>query len=295
MPTSPTTSTIPKPPEAMAGPAGALGVLAGGGTLPVRVAAAAAARGRPVFVVGLEGFAEPGLLAPFPHAFARIGAGGRIIELLRGAGVRELVLAGQVRRPGFFDLRPDAAGAALLARIGKAAFFGGDDTLLRAVGRVLEEEGFTLVGAHEILDGGTAPEGLLTRAAPDPGHEADILRGVQVARALGRVDVGQAVVVQQGLVLGVEAIEGTDALLTRVGLLARPGPGGVLVKLLKPGQDARLDMPMIGRGTVMNAVAAGLAGIAVEAGRTLLSDAPGLVAAADANGLFVVARHFPEA
>jgi DUF1009 family protein len=272
----------------------ALGVIAGGGSLPIRVAAAAAARGQRVFIVGLEGFADPAALAPFPHDFARIGAGGRIIALLKDAGVRDLVLAGQVRRPGLLDLRPDAAGASLLARIGKAAFLGGDDTLLRAVGRVLEEEGFSLRGAHEILDGGTAPEGLLTRAAPTPEHEADIARGVAVARALGRVDVGQAVVVQQGLVLGVEAIEGTDALLARAGQLRRPGPGGVLVKLLKPGQDARLDMPMVGPSTVRNAAAAGLAGIAVEAGRTLLSDAAALVAAADANGLFVVARRFPE-
>lgn len=272
----------------------ALGIIAGGGTLPVRVAAAAAARGARVFIVGLEGFADAASLAPFQHDFARIGAGGRIIALLHQAGVRELVLAGHVRRPGLLDLRPDAAGAALLARIGKAAFLGGDDTLLRAVGRVLEEEGFTLRGAHEILAGGTAPEGLLTRAAPAPEHEADIARAVQVARALGRVDVGQAVVVQQGFVLGVEAVEGTDALLARAGQLRRPGPGGVLVKLLKPGQDPRLDMPMVGPATMHNAAAAGLAGIAVEAGRTLLADAPALVAAADAHGLFVVARGFPE-
>lgn len=274
--------------------AGVLGVIAGGGSLPLRVAAAAAARGRRVFVLGLEGFADPAQLAPYPHAFTRIGAGGRIIELLREAGVRELVLAGLVKRPGFFDLRPDAAGAALLARIGKAAFFGGDDTLLRAVGRVLEEEGFRLTGAHEVLAGGTAPEGVWTRTGPDPGHEADIVRGVEVARALGRLDVGQAVVVQHGLVLGVEAIEGTDALLARVGPLRRQGPGGVLVKLLKPGQDARLDMPMIGPATVHNCAAAGLAGIAVEAGRTLVTDSAALVTAADANGLFVVARRFPE-
>lgn len=273
---------------------GVLGVIAGGGSLPLRVAAAAAARGRKVFVVGLEGFADPAQLAPFPHAFARLGAGGRILELLRGAGVGELVLAGQVKRPGFFDLRPDAAGAGLLARIGRAAFLGGDDTLLRAVGRVLEEEGFRLLGAHDVLSGGTAPEGLWTRAAPDAGHEADIVRGVAICRALGPLDVGQAVVVQQGFVLGVEAIEGTDAMIARAGRLRRPGPGGVLVKMLKSGQDARLDMPMIGPATVHNAAAAGLAGIAVEAGRTLVTDAAALVTAADANGLFVVARTFPE-
>jgi DUF1009 family protein len=272
----------------------ALGVIAGGGMLPVRVAAAAHAQGRRVFIVGLEGAADPALLRPFPHAFARIGAGGRIVALLREAGVSELVLAGPVKRPGLLELRPDAEGLMLLGRIGRAAFAGGDDGLLRAVGRVLEEEGFKLVGAHDVLRGGTAPEGTWTKLAPDAGHEADILRGVQVARALGRMDVGQAVVVQQGLVLGVEAIEGTDALIARVGALRRDGPGGVLVKLLKPGQDFRMDMPMVGADTVKGATASGLAGIAVQAGQTLVSDLRAMIEAADAAGLFIVGRKFSE-
>jgi hypothetical protein len=273
---------------------GALGVIAGGGMLPVRVAAAAHAQGRRVFVVGLEGTADAALLRPFPHAFARIGAAGRIIALLRQAGVTDLVLAGTVKRPGLLELRPDGEGMMLLGRIGRAAFAGGDDGLLRAVGRVLEEEGFKLLGAHDVLQGGTAPEGTWTSTAPDAAHEADILRGVQVARALGRLDVGQAVVVQQGLVLGVEAIEGTDALLGRVGPLARPGPGGVLVKLLKPGQDFRMDMPMVGLTTVQNAIEAGLSGIAVEAGNTLVADLRAMIETADAAQKFIVGRNFPE-
>ncbi len=265
----------------------ALGILAGGGPLPGQVAAAAQAGGRAVFLVGLEGFAEPAVLAPFPHAVARLGAAGRILALLRANHCRDLVLVGPVRRPSIFDLRPDAEGARVLARIGRAAF-AGDDGLLAAVVRVLAEEGFSVIGAHEILTEAVGPRGVLGPLAPDAQAMADIVRGVAVVRALGAADVGQACVVQQGIVLALEAIEGTDAMLARAGALARPGPGGVLVKLVKPGQDRRADLPAIGPGTVLAAAAAGLRGIAFEAGGTILTDRPALVQAADDARLFLI-------
>ena len=265
----------------------ALGILAGGGKLPGRVAAAAAAAGRRVFVVGLAGFAETAVLAPWPHEVIRLGAVGSIFGALRGHGCRDLVLIGTVRRPNLFDLRPDAEGARMLARIGRAAF-AGDDGLLAAVVRVLGEEGFAVVGAHEILTEAVGPAGTLGAARPDAQAMADIARAAEVLRALGAVDVGQACVVQQGIVLAVEAIEGTDAMLLRAGTLARPGPGGVLVKLVKPGQDRRADLPTIGPGTVRAAAAAGLRGIAFEAGGTILTDRTALVQAADASGLFLI-------
>jgi DUF1009 family protein len=264
-----------------------LGVIAGGGVLPGRVAAAARAAGRGVFIVGLAGFAEPEVLAPWPHAIIRLGAAGRILATLRAHHCRDLVLIGPVRRPSLFHLRPDATGARILARLGRAAF-AGDDGLLRAVIRVLGEEGFRVLGAHEVLTEVLAPPGLLTRAAPDGQARADIARAEAVARALGALDVGQGVVVQHGLVLAVEAIEGTDAMLSRVGALARPGPGGVLVKLVKPGQDHRADLPTIGPGTVAAAAAAGLRGIAFGAGATILAERAAAVAAADAAGLFLL-------
>jgi DUF1009 family protein len=265
----------------------ALGILAGGGTMPGRVAAAARAAGRPVFMVGLEGYAEPAVLAPYPHALVRIGAANRMLELLRAHDCRDLVLVGPVRRPSLLDLRPDAEGARLLARVGRAAF-AGDDGLLKAVVRVLGEEGFAVVGAHEIMTEVLGPRGLLTATAPDAQALSDIARGVVVARALGVVDVGQGCVVQQGLVLCVEAIEGTDAMLQRAGLLRRPGPGGVLVKLVKPGQDRRADLPTVGQGTIEAAAAAGLRGVAFEAGGTILAEREASVAAADRAGLFLL-------
>jgi DUF1009 family protein len=264
-----------------------LGILAGGGQLPGRVAAAAAAAGRPVFIVGLDGFADAAVLARWPHEVIRMGAAGRILAALRANRCRDLVLIGAVRRPSFLDARPDAEGVRIAARIGRAAF-AGDDGLLAAVIKVLGEEGFHVLGAHEILNEVLAPAGVLGVVAPDARAMGDIQRGIAVARALGAADVGQGCVVQQGVVLAVEAVEGTDAMLARCVALAGPGPGGVLVKLIKPGQDRRADLPTIGLETIRGAVAAGLRGIAFAAGATLLADRATAIDAADKAGLFLL-------
>jgi len=264
-----------------------LGILAGGGRLPGQVAAAAQAAGRNVFIIGLEGFADPAVLAPWPHEVVRILAAGRIIAALREHKCRDLVLVGPVRRPSLFNLRPDAEGARILARIGRAAF-AGDDGLLAAVLKLFAEEGFHIVGVQEILNEALGPRGLLSHIAPDALAMADIGRGIAVARALGAIDVGQGCVVQQGIVLALEAAEGTDAMLGRCAGLARPGPGGVLVKLVKPGQDRRADLPTIGPATLRGADAAGLRGVAFEAGGTILAERAAAVAAADAAGLFLL-------
>jgi DUF1009 family protein len=264
-----------------------LGIIAGGGDRPAKVAAAARAAGRTVFILGLEGFADAAVLAPWPHEIQRLGAAGRIVAALRERGCQDLVMIGPVRRPSLLDLRPDAEGAKLLARVGRAAF-AGDDGLLAAVMRVLTEEGFRVIGAHDILREAVAPSGVLTRTAPDAQAMTDINRGVQVARLLGSADVGQGCVVQQGLVLAVEAVEGTDAMLARAGALRRDGIGGVLVKLVKPGQDKRADLPTIGLDTIRHAAAAGLRGLAFEARATILADREACLAAADAAGLFLI-------
>jgi DUF1009 family protein len=264
-----------------------LGILAGGGPFPGRVAAAAQAAGRRVFIVALRGFAEPAVVGPYSHEVVRMGAVGEILGLLRRHGCQDLVLVGPVRRPSLFDFRPDAEGARVMARIGRAAF-SGDDGLLAAVVRVLGEEGFRVLGAHEVLTEAVGPKGVLGQTAPDAAAMTDIARAVEVTRALGRVDVGQGCVVQQGVVLAVEAIEGTDAMLARAGGLRRPGPGGVLLKLVKPGQDRRADLPTIGPATLRAAAAAGLRGVAFEAGGTLLTDRAACIAEADAAGLFLI-------
>lgn len=222
-----------------------VGILAGGGPLPGQVARAAVAMGLRVFIVGFQDFAEPAIIEPWPHRYIRLAAAGEILSCLRAEQCRDLVLIGPVRRPSFSDLRPDATGARIMARIGRA-LFSGDDGLLAAIVRVLAEEGFTIHGAHEFLSGSVGRRGVLGRVQPDAQAQADIGRGRAVVDAIGRLDIGQGCVVQDGLVLAVEAMEGTDRMLLRAGECRQPGrPGGVLVKMLKPGQDRRADLPTI--------------------------------------------------
>lgn len=264
-----------------------LGIIAGSGELPRRILDAARAEGRPVFVLALEGAADPAMVGDAPHSWIRLGAAADGLRLLRENGVEELVLAGGVQRPSLLSLRPDWRTAKFFARIGTRAL--GDDSLLGAVVKALEEEeGFRVVGADAVLGKSLAPEGVLGRHRPDEVAERDIALGAKVSHALGALDIGQAVIVQQGVVLGVEAAEGTDALIARSKKLAKDGPGGVLVKLAKPGQERRVDLPTIGLRTVENCAKAGLRGIAVEAGATLIIDRRAVIEAADRNNLFFI-------
>lgn len=167
---------------------------------------------------------------------------------------------GGVDRPTLAGLRPDWRTTRFFLKLGFKAL--GDDSLLSAVTKELEGEGFRIIGVHEVLPDLCPDRGVLGRHAPDDVARADIARAVEVVRALGALDVGQGAVAQQGMILGVEAVEGTDRLLSRCRELARPGPGGVLVKLCKPGQETRVDLPTVGPETIRNAAAAGLRGIA---------------------------------
>lgn len=263
-----------------------LGILAGAGELPLRVIDACSVSGQPVFVLALAGEADPARFDGVPHASVRLGAAADALRILRENGVEELVLAGRVRRPSLAALRPDWRAAKLFARIGLRAL--GDNGLLTAVIHELEAEGFRVVGVDSLLETLLAPAGALGQVTPDEQALVDISRGLEVARALGRVDVGQSVVVQQGIVLGVEAAEGTDALVERVAGLRREGPGGVLVKIAKPGQERRADLPVMGAPTVLACAKAGLRGIAVEAGAALIIDRAGVAEAANSAGLFVI-------
>lgn len=268
-----------------------LAILAGGGTLPARIAAAVRGQGRDVFVIAFDGHTDPATVAGLPHLWSRFGAAGTIIRRLHDEGVGEVVFAGPVKRPSFTELLPDWWTTRFLARVGTRAL--GDDGLLRAVVRELEEEGFRVVGLHEVLKDLLTVAGPVGSLVPDAEAERDIARAAQVARALGALDVGQGAVVQQGLVLAVEAIEGTDAMLARCADLARLGPGGVLVKVKKPNQDRRIDLPTMGVTTIEKAAAAGLRGVALEAGGSLLIDREAVADAADRLGLFVIGIELP--
>lgn len=269
-----------------------LGVIAGSGGLPREIIVAAKQKGWDCFVVGFVDQTDPETLAAAPSMQTHLGAAGKIIDRLHAEGVTDLVMAGGIRRPSLLQIRPDWLTAKFLAQVGIRAL--GDDGLLRAIIRSVEEQGFNFLSIPQILGELVFPEGLLSERSPDAAAEEDIRHGLEVARILGKADVGQAVVVQQGLVLGVEAIEGTDALLARCKDLARPVEGGVLVKIKKPNQEERADLPAIGPRTVENAAAAGLRGIAVQAGGALLIERGKTVGLANKHKLFLIGMILPD-
>ena len=271
-----------------AGPLPRLTVLAGTGPLPGDIVAACETSGREVFVVAHKGITDPEVIGTAAHEWVHLGAIDRTIALMHERRTEEVVFAGPVKRPSLTSLRLDGRALKLMAGWRKKDDALGDDKLLSLLIDELEGEGFRVIGIDSILPDILAPLGPLGAISPDDDARSDIAVGCRVARTLGSLDIGQAVVVQQGMVLGVEAIEGTEALLKRCRGLRREGPGGVLVKLKKPGQEARVDLPAIGTATVDSAREAGLKGIAIEAGGALVIDLAAVAAAADAAGLFVI-------
>ena len=263
-----------------------LAIIAGGGEIPALAIEACEKAGRPYYVFALDGHADHPAVFEAPHERIRLGAAAQLEKSAKREGVRDVVMIGRVRRPSLRELRPDMKAAAFMARVAVKAV--GDDGLLRAVADEMERLGFRVVGIQDVVTDLLAPQGLLTRRKPDSAAEADIARGLEVARTLGELDVGQAVVIQQKLVLGVEAIEGTDAMLERCADLKRKGDGGVLVKIKKVRQDRRVDLPTIGVRTVELAAAAGLKGIAVQAGGTLIVNREAVAEAADREKMFLV-------
>jgi DUF1009 family protein len=269
-----------------------LGLIAGGGNLPVEIAEHCEQAGRALFVIRLKGFAGADL-ADYAGAEVGIAELGKCFKALKRAGCEAVCLAGNVTRPDFGALIPDLRGLAVLpAAI--AAAGKGDDALLRVLIGEFEKEGFVVEGAHEVMDDLGLPAGPLGRCVPTPEQRADVDRALEVARAIGRLDVGQAAVVCRGLVLAVEAQEGTDHMLARVAdlpepLRGRPGAAaGVLAKAPKPIQETRVDLPTIGLATIQAVARAGLAGIAGEAGRLLVLDREAVIELADELGVFIV-------
>jgi UDP-2,3-diacylglucosamine hydrolase len=279
---------------------GPLGIICGSGSIPLAVAAAVQRRGRRVILFALRGFVDAQAVAAYPHRWIAIGQFGRFRRLARAEGCRDLVLVGGLVRPAIRQVRLDWATLVAMPRIIRA-FRGGDDHLLTGIGRILEGDGFRLLGAHEVAPDITAPSGALGRHQPDAGAAADIARGFEILAAMSPFDVGQAVVIGKGHVLAVEAAEGTDAMLRRVaalreaGRIRLPRGVGVLVKAPKQRQDRRFDLPSIGPDTVLHAAQAGLAGVAVVAGGTIVAEPQRLIEAADASGLFVLGRAESEA
>ena len=268
-----------------------LGIVAGGGTLPQRLIEACDAQGIKTFIVAFEGHTDFSILEGRPHIITRLGAPpGRIIKTLKAHQAMDLVLIGSLSRPHISELRPDLYTARLLWRLSLRAF--GDSDFLSLIRAELEREGFRLHGVHKFVHDLLVQEGPVGEYTPSKADLIDIERGMEISQKIGALDVGQSVIVQAGIVLGVEAVEGTDELIRRCASLKRKGPvegrGGVLVKTCKPQQDRDFDLPTIGPDTVKNAAEAGLAGIAVHAGDSLLVDAQKVAETADRHKMFVI-------
>lgn len=264
-----------------------LGIIAGGGGVPARIIEACKEQNISLFIVALKGQTDPALIGGQDHIWARLGGIHAALKELRKRNIKDLVLIGSVRRPSLSELRPDIKTATFLAKTGLKTL--GDNHLLGLLRKMLEEEGFHIHGVHKFAGDLLAPPGVLGHYGPGKTDNEDIKRGVAVLKALGKVDVGQAAIVQEGIVLGVEAAEGTDRLIKRCAPLQRKGRKPVLVKMCKPGQDRDLDLPTIGPDTLRHAAKHGLGGLAVHAGASLLYEPEKLAALADRHKIFVIA------
>lgn len=265
----------------------AIGIIAGSGMLPVTLAHFLQKKGEKVFVVSLKGHADKNLFSSdILLKEVRLGAVGKTFHLLRKHKVEEIVFIGGVKRPSLKEVYPDLRGFSFLTKLTLKAL--GDDGLLRLIISEVEKEGFRVKGIQELMPDVLVPAGVLTHISPKKTDLIDIERARGVAKLLGQADVGQAVIVQQGMVLSVEGIEGTKELIKRTKSLKRKGGGGVLYKAVKPNQEKRIDMPTIGPETVQSVFDSGLVGIAVDAGNILLAEPEKTIALANKLNIFIV-------
>jgi len=275
-----------------------LAIICGGGSFPGAVADAVAARGRRPVMFGIKGWADPTVVGRYAHHWIALGQAGRFFRLAKAENCSEVLFIGTVLRPPLTALRLDWHTIKLMPRVIRF-FGGGDDTLLSGVAGVAESGGLRVVGVKDVAPELFVPEGVLGRVRPSQRDDDDIDRALRLIATLGPFDVGQATVVADGNVIAVEAAEGTDHMLARIAELRRLGrvtasPGtGVLVKAPKPGQDRRFDLPSIGPRTIELVARAGLAGLAVTAGSTMIAEADSAIAAADRERIFITGVREP--
>jgi UDP-2,3-diacylglucosamine hydrolase len=274
-------------------PDDSLAIICGGGSFPAAVADAVARRGRRPVMFGIKGWADAAVIERYAHHWIAVGQAGRFFRLARAEHCRDVLFIGTLLRPPLSALRLDWETIKLMPRVIRF-FRGGDDKLLSGVAGVAETRGLRVVGIKDVAPEIFVPQGVLGRHAPTERDRADIARALTVIGALGPFDVGQAAIVANNNVLAVEAAEGTDNMLMRIaelrklGRVTSPLGAGVLVKAPKSGQDRRFDLPSIGPRTIENIARAGLAGLAVTAGSTMIAEADQAIVAADRAGVFLV-------
>lgn len=262
-----------------------IAIIAGGGAIPSAVASSLRTQGIEPFIVAFNGQTNLELTKGYAHMWAPLGAAGKVMQRLRDENISDIIIVGSMRRPSLSELRPDRKTLEFFTKYALKA--GGDDSFLKKLRAFLEHEGFTLHGAHKFMPELLAPLGLMTSQRPAQSDQNDIDRGIEILKALSNFDIGQAVLIQNGMVLGVEAAEGTAKLIERCADLRRGGAGGVLIKAAKDGQDPDLDLPTIGPETIKSLKRAGFSGVAVQAASTMIVEYEEVCKTADQLGIFV--------
>lgn len=263
-----------------------VGLIAGNGAMPLEIIKSCKAKGIEVFVVGLLPFADEVNYTEAPHIMAKMGEAGKILKFFNKHDVHDIVMSGGIKRPSLKELIPDWEGTKILAKLAMKHL--GDDSLFRAVISELESRGFCVRGIEDVAPEMMFYEGIYGNVKPSREDMDDIRRGIEVAKVLGTVDVGQAVVVQEGMVLAVEAVEGTDMMLERSAIVRKEGKFPIMVKIKKSGQDTRTDMPAIGIRTIDKLKACGIGGIAVESGGILIIERQSTIDRANEAGIFII-------
>lgn len=265
-----------------------IGLIAGSGELPIQMVSHCRESSTPLYVVALEGITEMNATSGVEHIWSPLAKVGYIIKNLKGAGVEKLVFAGAIQRPNFSKLSPDMKGMKLLTRL-TTEIGQGDNALLTTIIRFMEKEGFEVIGIENVMDGLVAEEGVLTKGKVDKQTTKDIALGTQILKSLSPFDIGQAVIVDHGQVLGIEGPEGTKQLIARVAnLRKRDGQSGALIKMAKTSQDRRIDLPSIGTETVNQLHHAGIKTVAVDAGSSLILNKTETISLANELGITIV-------
>lgn len=267
-------------------PLSIVGIIAGNGSLPISLAESFIKQGGQCYIAALEGEADPVLYKDFTHQFFKIGMVRPIIEYFRKYDVKNIILAGGVKRPNLRSIKVDLMGSRLLARILKQKFLG-DDKLLSIVTDFLEEKGFQVISSYEIL---SAKKGIMTIIVPSATDNTDIELGMKLLDSIGHLDVGQSVIVDNGYIIGIEAAEGTDNLIKRCSSLRKNSTGGVLIKMMKKGQDTRIDIPTIGPETIKNLANYGYKGVAIQKEKVIVIELERAIELANKFRLFIIEK-----
>ena len=262
-----------------------LAIIAGNGSIPFYLVEECKTKGREYCLIIIDGHGKELSEKYKPDLIVSLSKMGKAIKYVKKLNIKDIVMVGGVERPSLRNIIPDLWTAKFLAKLN--ASITGDDSILSSLTKALEKEGFNILAPENIIPSLLCPKGILGKIKPNKNNNKDIINGYKIAKLVGSNDIGQSIVIENGLVLAVEAAEGTDNMIKRSGLLKKEKKGGVLVKVIKPQQDKRIDRPVIGINTIEEVWSAGLAGIAIEYNEILIISFDEVIAYANKKGLFI--------